>query len=322
MIRLDDEAMVWSEGNAASRMEAIMPVAALMMLGMASGLGYMGVNLALDPTESIWMRVFTSASAGVITAALAAAAFLCIKLSVGSRQSHLYFLRRSRQVFCIVDGKQCLLDWSNVRPYARVGYGPVQFGAPLMMALDLMEIYPEAPESWRLRFTVDGPLPHREACQQSWELIRRYMDDAPEAMPTLSLVDSSHWTTALLERGPLSAGGAGREMIERLRAAHWNVFTVTDYLAAVPLWIAFWPEPVSQMLYARFKRPVAPPTGLLAEGPPRGSCAGYSIQPADAGDPAGRRKAATQVAVVCGLCCLVSITGWILVGYMALKGLQ
>ncbi|KAG1257541.1 hypothetical protein G6F66_014686 [Rhizopus arrhizus] len=58
-------------------MESIMPVAALVMLCMAIGLGYMGVMAALEPTESMGMRVFVSASAGLGVAALAAVAFLC-----------------------------------------------------------------------------------------------------------------------------------------------------------------------------------------------------------------------------------------------------
>lgn len=318
VVRLDDEAMVWSESNAASRMESIMPVAALVMLCIAIGLGYMGVMVALKPTDTMVVRVFASASAGLSAAVLAAIAFLCIKLSIGSKQSHLYFFRGSRKVFCVVDGKQCLLDWNNVRPYARVGYGPVQFGAPLMMALDLMEIYPEAPEAWRLRFTVDGPLPDREACQQSWELIRRYMDEAPEAMPATVLVDPSHWTTFLLEQGPLSAGGAGKEMIELIRAVNWNVFAVPKYLGSVLLWLIFWPEPLSQMLYARFKRPVAPPAELLASNSRLGSSAHYSILRPSPRDIAGRRKAALQVAVVCSICCLISITGWGLITYSLL----
>lgn len=310
VVRLDDEAMVWSESNAASRMESIMPVAALVMLCMAIGLGYMGVMVALEPTESMGMRVFASACAGLGAATLLGTAFMCIKLSIGSKQSDLYFFRRTRKVFCVVDDKQCLLDWNNVRPYARVGHGSAQPGAPLMMALDLMEIYPETPELWRLRFTVDGPLPDREACQQAWELIRRYMDEAPEAMPPTFLVDPSHWTTSLLERGPLSAGGAGKEMIERIRAMNWNVFAVPQYLGNLLLWLVFWPEPLSQMLYARFKRPVSPPMDLLASNSTRGSSEHYSILRSSPEDIAGRRKAALQVAVVCSFSCLISLIGW------------
>lgn len=318
VVRLDDEGMVWSESTGASRMESIMPVAALVLLCMAIGLGYMGVMLALDPTESMGMRVFASACASLGAAALAGTAFLCVKLSIGSKQSDLYFFRRSRKVFCVVDGKQYLLDWNNVRPYARVGYGPVQFGAPLMMALDLMEIYPEAPETWRLRFTVDGPLPDREACQQSWELIRRYMDESPEAMPATFLVDPSHWTTSLLERGPLSAGGAGKEMIERIRAMNWNVFMVPQYLASVLLWVIFWPEPLSQMLYAKFKRPVPPPAEVLASNSIHGSSVHYRILRSSPEDIAGRKKAALQIAVVCSICCLISIATWGLMAYSLL----
>lgn len=315
IVRLDDEAMIWSESNAASRMESIMPVAALVMLCIAIGLGYMGVMVTLEPTLSIAMRVFASASAGLSAAALTAIAFLCIKLSIGSKQSDLHFFRKSRKVFCVVDGRHCLLDWNNVRPYARVGYGMVQFGAPLMMALDLMEIYPEAPETWRLRFTVDGPLPDREACQQSWESIRRYMDEAPEAMPATFVVDPSHWTTSLLERGPLSAGGAGKEMIERIRAMNWNVFAVPQYLGNVLLWLIFWPEPMSQMLYARFKRPVAPTMDLFASNSTRGRSEHYSILRSSPEDIAGRRKAALQVAVVCSFSCLISLIGWSFIIY-------
>lgn len=299
-------------------MESIMPAFALIQLCMAIGLGYMGMALALDPTESMGMRALALACAHIGTAVLLGTAFLCLKLSIGSKQSDLYFFRKSRKVFCVVDGKHCLLDWNNVRPYARAGYGMVQFGAPLVMALDLMEIYPEAPETWRLRFTVDGPLPDREACQQSWELIRRYMDEAPEAMPATFVVDQSHWTTSLLERGPLSAGGAGKEMIERIRAMNWNVFMVPQYLASVLLWLVFWPEPLSQILYAHFKRPVAPPAELLASNSLLGSSAHYSIVRPSRQDIAGRRKAAAQVTVICSICCLISITGWGLISYSLL----
>ncbi len=154
--------------------------------------------------------------------------------------------------------------------------------------------------------------------QQSWELIRNYMDEAPEALPATVLVDRSNWTTSLLERGLLSAGGASVEMIERMRAMNWNVFMVPQYLASVLLWLIFWPEPLSQMLYARFKRPVPLPKEVIASNSLHGSSANYCILRSSPEDVAGRKKAALQVAMVCGICCLISVAAWSLITYSLL----
>jgi len=99
-------------------------------------------------------------------------------------------------------------------------------------------------------------------------------------------------------------------MIERIRAMNWNVFAVPQYLGNLLLWLVFWPEPLSQMLYARFKRPVSPPMDLLASNSTRGSSEHYSILRSSPEDIAGRRKAALQVAVVCSFSCLISLIGW------------
>lgn len=235
-----------------------------------------------------------------------------LRISIFNRHGDLHFNRKTGKVYTKQNKELFEMDWANVRPYAARGFGPIQVGAPTVMSLQLVEYFPENPTEWKTRITVEGMLPNREGCQQVWELIRRYMEDPPEAMPPQAVVPARGWSSALLEFGPLAEShGTTHEFFAKLRLTGWFPFNDLLSLFQPIIWLIFWPAPVSEILYARFRRPAKLPSALLAsEVPPAGEPNPYRISALDPAERSGRRRAVWIVALVCAACCLASMTVW------------
>ncbi|PTT58383.1 hypothetical protein [Stenotrophomonas sp. HMWF003] len=310
IIRLDEEMMVWSDDGAAATVESIMPFFAIAGVIISLGGLYAGI-MSVTTTDSVGIWILKVSLSTLLTVGGATGAYFAWRISFGSKHSDIYFLRKQRKIFHYTNKTAFVLDWDNVRPYARLGFGPVQLGARPFVALELVEYFRNEPQVWRARFVVDAPLGGREACQQSWELIRRYMDEAADTLPVQTVVDRRSWTSALLEFGPLSDGGDAHGFLQGLRDHNWQPFWSGDHLLNVLVWIVFWPDQVFRMLYARFRPRVSLPEELA--GAPADQPSGpspYATTPLSAGEHRGRRKAAITVAIVCSACTLISLSAW------------
>ncbi len=320
IIRLDDEMMVWSDNGAAATIESIMPF--FTIAGVVISLGGLcaGIASATSLMDSVGIRILNVSLSALLAIGGAIGAYFAWRISFGSKHSDVYFLRKQRKIFHYTNKTAFVLDWDNVRPYARLGFGPVQLGARPFVALELVEYFKNDPQVWRARFVVDAPLAGREACQQSWELIRRYMDEAPASLPAQTVVNPRSWSSALLEFGPLSDGGDAHGFLQGLRDHNWQPFWSGDHLLKVLVWIVFWPDQVFRMLYARFRPRVALPEALA--GAPADQASGpspYATTPLSAGEQRGRRKAAITVAIVCTACTLISLAAWSVVARRMLR---
>ncbi len=312
IIRLDEEMMVWSDDGAAAVIESIMPFFAIAGVIISLGGIGAGVSVLSDPMDSFGMRALSVSLAALLAVGGATGAYFAWRISFGSKHSDVYFLRKQRKIFHYTNKTAFVLDWDNVRPNVRIGFGPPQLGSRPFVALELVEYLKNDPQTWRARFVVEAPMPGREACQQSWELIRRYMDEAPAALPMQTVVNPRSWTSALLEFGPLSGGGDAHGFIQGLRDHNWQPFWSGEHLLAVLVWVAFWPDQVFRMAYARFRPRVPLPASLagVSAGQQASGASPYAITPASAGELRGRRKAALIVAIVCGACTLISVAAW------------
>ncbi len=235
IIRLDEEMMVWSDDGAAAVIESIMPFFAIAGVVISLGGIGAGVSVLSDPMDSFGMRALSVSLAALLAVGGATGAYFAWRISFGSKHSDIYFLRKQRKIFHYTNKTAFVLDWDNVRPNVRLGFGPPQLGSRPFVALELVEYLRNDPQTWRARFVVEAPMPGREACQQSWELIRRYMDEAPAALPMQTVVNPRSWTSALLEFGPLSEGGDALGFIQGLRDHNWQPFWSGEHLLAV-LW--------------------------------------------------------------------------------------
>lgn len=319
IVRLDEEMMVWSDSGPAAVIESFMPFITVVGVIMAVVSACGSVSVLMDSTTGIGDRLITASIAFALCAFCIAMAYVSWRFSFGSKSSDIYFLKKQRKIYCHRDKLELLLDWNNVRPNALLGSGPAQLGSPPFMALELVEHIKDVPGAWRARFVVDALLANRADCQRSWELIRCYMDDEPSAFPEQTVVDPHSWTSRLLEFGPLSDGGDAAGFIRTLREHNWQPFLTGENQLKALIWLLFWPDPVLQMLYARFRPKVALPqtlamlvrTEATAESP-------YAIAALSEQEHRGRRKAALIVAAVCAICTLTSLTAWSLGTYFML----
>ena len=312
LIKLDQNSMIMAYEGVATKVEALAPFFSLLVSLGPIIFTYLAIKDGLEGKiweDEVWIIIL-----GLIFMwGLAIPCIIyAIKISLFNRYSDLHFNRKTRKIYTKQNKDLFEMDWANVRPYATRGFGPIQVGAPAVMSLQLVEYFPENPSEWRTRITVEGMLPNREGCQQVWELIRRYMEDPPETMPPQVVVPARSWSSALLEFGPLAESqGTTHEFFVRLRRTGWFPFNDLLSMFQPIIWLIFWPAPISEILYARFRRPAKLPTLWLAsEVPPVGEPNPYRISTLDPAERSGRRRAVWVVALVCTACCLLSMTVW------------
>ena len=123
------------------------------------------------------------------------------------------------------------------------------------------------------------------------------------------VVEDNVRLAALLEAGPLNDADLfvdwSLSATQRLRKHHWwPIITPVRML----FWIAFWPGPLSQVLYERFRPRVRLPAEWTeSEALLPGEANLYVASVPDAAERAGRRKAAWIVGVTCGICIAIGI---------------
>jgi hypothetical protein len=322
IVKLDANSMVWAYEGAASEVEALSPFLCLVMVFFLAMDLLVMISLIKDDSVDLTTRVLIGWIFGPLffVGGIALIAYL-LKISLFSRYADLHFNRKTGKVYTREGNKSIQMDWRLIRPYAELGFGLVQLGAPPMMSLKLVEYRADQPDVWQARFTVASPLPNREGCQQVWELIRRYMEDPPQSMPRLEVAPGGrNWTSALLEFGPLTGSAMVPEFMAKLRARHWRP---SINPANILWWFGLWFFPLSTTLYARY-RPKAdlPEQWTKSEAPLPGELNPYSIAPRDSSELAGRRKAAWIIGIICGICVLLGIVFWSIGAYLLLyKGI-
>lgn len=164
IIRLDEEMMVWSDDGTAAVIESIMPFFAIAGVIISLGGIGAGVSVLSDPMDSFGMRALSVSLAALLAVGGATGAYFAWRISFGSKHSDVYFLRKQRKIFHYTNKTAFVLDWDNVRPNVRLGFGPPQLGSRPFVALELVEYLKNDPQTWRARFVVEAPMPGREAC--------------------------------------------------------------------------------------------------------------------------------------------------------------
>jgi hypothetical protein len=313
IVKLDQRSMVWAYEGVATEVEAMGPFEALFFAVIASvgfWTSYATMFMTDDSDASFAVRVALSMLLFVLAAGAVVLMAYFLKISLFSRYGDLHFNRKTGKIYSSENNTTVQMDWRHVRPAVRLGFGPVQWGAPPLMSLMLIEYFPDCPHEWKARMTAAGPLPNRESCQQVWEMIRRYMEEPPESLPEVEVVPGGrNWTSALVEFGPLAGFlTTAPEMIARLRARNWRP-------PINPLnilwWIVAWYFPLSTTLYARYRpRARLPESWTEEEAPLPGEQNPYRISTRDLREAAGRRKAARIIGTVCGICIIVGMALW------------
>ncbi len=310
IVKLDHRSMVWAYEGAATEVEAMGPFGALLCAVCAAvsfWVSYAFIFILDDSDASFLIRIVWSIVMLAVSIGTVVFIIYLLKISLFSRYGDLHFNRKTGRIYSVENNTTLQMDWRYVRPAARLGFGPVQLGAPPLMSLMLIEYFPDSPQEWKARMTVAGPLPNRNSCQQVWEMIRRYMEEPPESLPELEVVPGGrNWISALLEFGPLTGFlTTVPEMMVKLRTRNWRP---PINLLNILWWTVAWPFPLSTTLYARY-RPKArlPDEWTKEEEPLPGEQNPYRICTQDPNETAGRRKAARIIGVTCGICIIIGI---------------
>lgn len=309
IIKLDQRSMVWAYEGVATDVEAISPFLSIIIaIGLAAGLWLMWDILSGEALSDTSIVIRIAFFVICLFVEIVGAWFIVymLKNSLFSAYGDLHFNRYSRTIYTAENNKAVRMNWANVRPYAVVNFGPVQFGAPVMMSLQLAEF--TSPDSNTLisSFIVAGPLPNRKGCQEVWELIRRYMEEPPSNLPQLEVVPGARdWVTILLMFGPMSFGTIPQEFLAKLRARNWwppiNPFRMC-------WWIIAWYFPLSVTLYNKYRRRARLPVEWTKdEMPLPGENNAFLVSGRDSQEAAGRRKAAWIIGTLSGLCTGIGI---------------
>ena len=325
IVKLDSRSMVWAYDEIASDVEALSPFMALALLFMLAFIVPASILIILDDKQPWSGRLIMGAIAAVLTPGFVAGIIYLLKISLFSRYADLHFNRKARSVYT-QEGKIAVrLDWNHVRPFASAVPGPLTMGALPAWALTLVEFSAGASPRPIQRLQVQGILPDRDACQRLWELIRRYMDEAPERVPELEVVRGGRtWQSALLDFGPMrevSLADSSEEMeagvIGRLRKRNW--WPVIGPFR-IFWWTAFWPGPLSTILYERFRREALLPAAWTAEeAPTAGEANPYRFRSQASDERAGRRKATWIIGTVCTACIAVGASVWAFAFHVAFQ---
>jgi hypothetical protein len=325
IIKLDTRSMVWAYDEIASDVEALSPFMALALLFGLSVLVPMTVLGFFDRNEPMSGQILTGVISAVLIPVCLVGIVYLLRISLFSRYADLHFNRKARSIYT-QEGKVAVrLDWNHVRPFASAMPGPLTMGATPAWALVLVEFSTGPSPRPIQRMRVQGMLPSRDACQRLWELIRRYMDESPDALPELEVVPGGRtWQRALLDFGPMreisptdSSEDIAAGVIGRLRKRNW-------WPAIGPFrifwWIIFWPGPLSTILYERFRREAHLPTPWTADETPTADEANpYRIRSKAPNERAGRRKATWIVGIVCTVCIALGASAWAFAFHIAFE---
>jgi len=324
VIKLDDRSMVWAHDQAASDVEAMTPFMALVMVLVFVAGAPAFLQLDYKSLDGWALKAVLLAIGFVLLPGMLVGAFFVLKLGFG-RYADLHFNRRSRRIYT-QEGKVAMqIQWEHVRPFAIPMIGPLPMGGLPLWSLTLIEFSAASPKTWTRQIRVQGLLPDRESCQRVWEAIRRYMDETPDRLPPVEVVrDPMHsWQGAILDFGPARAFDAVRTpddaalgAMGRLRRRNW-------WPAVDPMilfwWTFFWPGPLSDILYHRFRPTAKLPADWTAdENPAPGESNPYRRLPMPADVVAGRRKATWIIGLICGTCIAVGggLSMFIFIGYL------
>lgn len=309
--KLDQRSMVWADDGVATQMEAMGPWIAFTVLAGAYGMGWMLVHGAGDLLgEGLGNAIVMFAIGVFIIIACIGMAAYSLKVSLFNTYADLHFNRAAGKIYTALNNKPFVMDWRHVQPMAGLTIGPIQLGAPPLMSLVLVETAPDNPGAWVRKLTVAGPLPNRAACQQVWELIRRYMDGAPEDLPPQVVAPGGRsWQTVLVTCSPQAQRQGATEYLQKLRANGWHVWFN-------PLWLLlnlfFWVDPVSNLLYAKYRRKARLPTELVAtEVVPSGEPNPYHTSASDPAEARGMRHAARVIGTTLAVTSAIGITLWV-----------
>ena len=308
VIKLDDRSMVWAHDQVASDVEAMTPFMALLMVFIALYSAPVFWRTDYAGIDNWTLRIVLVVIGVAVVPGSLVGAWFVLKIGFG-RYADIHFNRRTRKVYTQEDKVAIQIDWPRVRPFAIPAMGPLTMGGLPLWSLTLIEFSATNPKAWTRQMRVQGLLPDRDSCQRVWEAIRRYMDEPPESLPALEVVadPSSSWQGAILDFGPARVFDAVKMLEDaalgamgRLRRRHW-------WPALNPMilfwWTFFWPGPLSDILYHRFRPKARLPADWTAEEvPPAGETNSYrkSALPADV--VAGRRKATWIIGLTCGTC--------------------
>jgi hypothetical protein len=319
--KLDQRSMVWAYDGVATNVEAISPFMSIVIgVGVVASLFFMwdlvfGADFSYD---SIGIRIFLFVVSVVIVVGGSWFVYYMLKNSIFSAYGDLHFNRHSKTIYTAENNVSVRMNWANVRPFAVTSFGPAQFGAPIMMSLQLAEFASPNSNALVNSFIVAGPLPSRRGCQEVWELIRRYMEDPPERLPSLEVAQGDRdWVSVLLAFGPMSFGTIPQEFLAKLRERNWwppiNPFRVC-------FWIIGWYFPLSATLYNKYRRRAKLPAEWTKdEAPPNDEVNPYQTSARDPKEVAGRVRAAWIIGVVSGLSVAIGIClyGLVLMGMLA-----
>jgi hypothetical protein len=307
--KLDQCSMVWAYEGVATDVEAISPFFSIIIGGVVAACLFFMWDIVFGTLFSdelssarIWLFVISL----LFAAGGSWLVYYMLKNSVFSAYGDLHFNRHSKTIYTAENNKALRMNWANVRPFAVAGFGPPQFGAPIMMSLQLVEFASQDSRTPVASLVVAGPLPTRRGCQEVWELIRRYMEDSPERLPSLEVAPGDRdWVSVLLVFGPMSFGTIPQEFLAKLRARNWlppmNPFRMC-------WWIIAWYFPLSVTLYNKYRRRAKLPVEWIRdEIPPSGDPNPYRASVREPKEVLGRKKAAWIIGVVSGLCVSIGI---------------
>lgn len=309
--KLDQRSMVWADDGMATQMEAMGPWIAFTMLVPAYGIGWMLFHLGHDlAKESLGtaIGIYSATIFGIVVCI--GIAIYSLEVSLFNTYADLHFNRKEGKVYTALNNQPFVMDWRNVQPMAGLTIGPIQLGAPPLMSLVLAETMQGNPGAILRKLTVAGPLPNREACQQVWELIRRYMDGTPDDLPPQVVVPGGRsWQTVLVTCSPQAQRQGATEYLQTLRANGWHV-------RFNPIWLLvnllFWVDPVSNLLYAKYRRKARLPTDLVAtEAVPPSEPNPYRTSATDPTEAAGMRHAARVIGITLAITSTIGITLWV-----------
>jgi hypothetical protein len=316
VIKLDDRSMVWAHDVAASDVEALGPFFAIVLVCTTLFGAPMFLQMDYKSLDGWAQKIFIPLIGMLMLPGSLIGAWLCLRLVVDS-YAHLHFNRRTQKIYT-KEGKLAIqLDWKRVRPFAIPAVGPLPMGGLPLWSLTLIEFSATNPKTWTRQMRVQGLLPDRDSCQRVWEAVRRYMDEDPASLPPLEVLPdpTRSWQAAILDFGPAqmfdrikTAQDAALGATGRLRQRNW---WPTINPMVLFYWIVFWPAPLSDILYQRF-RPKArlPAEWTSDEDPEPGEANPYRCIPMPIDVARGRRKATWILALMCVPCITIGILFW------------
>lgn len=316
VIKLDGRSMVWAHDQAASDVEALTPFMAVVLVLTFMVGAPMFLQMDYKELDGWALKIVLLAIGVVLVPGSLVAAWFILKVGFG-RYADLHFNRRTRKIYT-QEGKVALqIDWARVRPFAIPAVGPLPLGGLPLWGLTLIEFSATDPKAWTRQLRVQGLLPDRDSCQRVWEAVRRYMDEEPASLPPLEVLPdpTRSWQGAILDFGPAqmfdrvkTPQDAALGATGRLRRRHW-------WPAVNPMilfyWIVFWPAPLSDILYQRFRPKARLPIEWTSEEEPApGEPNPYRSNPMPRDVARGRRKATWILTLMCAPCVTIGIVFW------------